>query len=47
MSTCDVAARIIDRHRGSLGAESNPGDTRFVTTRFITTLPLTVEPARS
>lgn len=32
----DIAARIVDRHRGSLWAESNPGDTRF-----ITSLPLT------
>ncbi|QZT58143.1 ATP-binding protein [Mycolicibacterium austroafricanum] len=37
----DIAARIVDRHRGSLWAESTPGDTRF-----ITSLPLTVEPAR-
>lgn len=37
----DIAARIVDRHRGSLWAESTAGDTRF-----ITTLPLTVEPAR-
>ncbi|WP_422749398.1 ATP-binding protein [Mycobacterium sp. WMMD1722] len=35
----DIAARIVDRHRGSLWAESNPGDTRF-----IAALPLTVEP---
>lgn len=32
----DIAMRIVDRHRGSLWAESAPGDTRF-----ITTLPLT------
>lgn len=37
----DIAARIVDRHRGSLWAESTPGDTRF-----ITSLPLTVKPAR-
>ncbi|WP_197382395.1 ATP-binding protein [Mycolicibacterium mengxianglii] len=39
----DIAVRIIDRHGGSLWAESIPGDTRF-----ITSLPLTVavpEPA--
>ncbi|MGE2730032.1 ATP-binding protein [Mycolicibacterium vaccae] len=27
----DIAARIIDRHRGSLWAESTPGETRFIT----------------
>lgn len=27
----DIAARIVDRHRGSLWAESTPGDTRFIT----------------
>jgi signal transduction histidine kinase len=27
----DVAARIVDRHDGSLWAESTPGDTRFIT----------------
>ncbi|MDG4663995.1 ATP-binding protein [Mycobacterium sp. 236(2023)] len=26
----DLAARIVDRHLGSLWAESNPGDTRFI-----------------
>lgn len=35
----DIAVRIVDRHGGSLWAESAPGDTRFVTT-----LPLTAEP---
>lgn len=35
----DIAARIVDRHRGSLWAESIPGDTRF-----IAALPLTVAP---
>jgi signal transduction histidine kinase len=34
----DIAVRIVDRHRGSLWAESTPGDTRF-----ITTLPLTAQ----
>lgn len=27
----DVAVRIVDNHRGSLWAESTPGDTRFIT----------------
>ncbi|CAN5296688.1 ATP-binding protein [soil metagenome] len=36
----DIAARIMDRHRGSLWVESIPGDTRF-----IAALPLTAEPA--
>lgn len=27
----DIAARIADRHRGALWAESTPGDTRFIT----------------
>ena len=27
----DIAARIVDRHGGSLWAESNRGDTRFIT----------------
>jgi signal transduction histidine kinase len=36
----DIAAHIIDRHRGSLWAESKPGDTRF-----IAALPLTAAPA--
>ncbi|MBO0678876.1 cyclic nucleotide-binding domain-containing protein [Mycolicibacterium sp. S2-37] len=35
----DIAARIVDRHRGSLWAESIPGDMRF-----IAALPLTVAP---
>ena len=26
----DIAARIVDRHRGSLWVESTPGDTRFI-----------------
>jgi signal transduction histidine kinase len=26
----DIAARIVDRHQGSLWAESSPGDTRFI-----------------
>lgn len=36
----DIAARIVDRHRGSLWAESTPGDTRF-----ITSLPLLPPPS--
>ena len=36
----DVAARIVDRHHGSLWAESSPGDTRF-----IAALPLTAPSA--
>ncbi|WP_197376707.1 ATP-binding protein [Mycolicibacterium baixiangningiae] len=35
----DIAVRSVDRHGGRLWAESTPGDTRF-----ITTLPLTVQP---
>lgn len=38
----DIAARITDRHRGSLWAESIPGDSRFITSLP----PLTVEPPR-
>ncbi|MET0897176.1 MAG: ATP-binding protein [Mycobacterium sp.] len=33
----DIAARIIDRHRGSLWAESEPGDTRFIAALRLTT----------
>lgn len=36
----DIAARIVDRHRGSVWAESIPGDTRF-----ITSLPLSADAA--
>ncbi|TFV58079.1 cyclic nucleotide-binding domain-containing protein [Mycobacterium sp. PS03-16] len=36
----DIAARIVDRHSGSLWAESTPGDTRF-----ISALPITAPPA--
>lgn len=36
----DVAGRIVDRHGGSLWAESVPGDTRFVAA-----LPITAAPA--
>jgi signal transduction histidine kinase len=32
----DVAARIVDRHGGSLWAESSPGDTRFIAALPIT-----------
>ncbi|GAB3240929.1 ATP-binding protein [Mycolicibacterium hippocampi] len=28
----DIAARIVERHRGALWAESSPGNTRFITT---------------
>jgi signal transduction histidine kinase len=35
----DIAARVIDRHGGSLWAESIPGDTRFTAA-----LPLSVAP---
>ncbi|MCK0173647.1 MULTISPECIES: ATP-binding protein [Mycobacteriaceae] len=35
----DIAARVVDRHGGSLWAESIPGDTRF-----IAALPLSVAP---
>ncbi|MGB3484850.1 MAG: ATP-binding protein [Mycobacterium sp.] len=38
----DIAARIVDRHLGSLWAESSPGDTRF-----IAALPLDLTPADS
>ena len=33
----DIAARIVDRHRGSLWAESTPGNTRFITVLRLTT----------
>lgn len=36
----DIAARIVDKHSGSLWAESTPGDTRF-----ISALPITAPPA--
>ena len=36
----DIAARIVDRHLGSLWAESSPGDTRFTTSLPITTPPI-------
>lgn len=36
----DIAARIVDKHSGSLWAESSPGDTRF-----ITSLPISGTPA--
>ena len=39
----DIAARIIDRHRGSLWAESSPGDTRFITS--LPLLPPAAAPA--
>lgn len=38
----DIAARIVDRHRGSLWAESSPGDTRFIASLPITTTPADV-----
>lgn len=48
----DIAARIVDRHRGILWAESSPGDTRFIAVLRLTSPPdarssvLTLRPTR-